>query len=232
MAKRDNNENVEQTVDEQNMAADGQENVQGEQAEGTADQAQADAGAKDQADTETKIREAFDAAHAAGKEEDEVKLDMIGAGATFKNVTRLFNQFSVDAGLTVSKEEKDQIINQVLSGADLSTEESFNAKVAELQASLQGSTDKSAAALVRAYAKKNGLEVFKKAKGAAGESKTGFAAKFYDWLAANPTSSVEEATAFIQGTNGHEETSENVKRHQSHYLGVHRLVNRVAGVAV
>lgn len=221
MAKRDNNENVEQTVDEQNMAAEGQET---EQAEGAADQGQAD--------TETKIREAFDAAHAAGKEEDEVKLDMIGAGATFKNVTRLFNQFSVDAGLTVSKEEKDQIINTVLSGADLSTEESFNAKVAELQSSLQGSTDKSAAALVRAYAKKNGLEVFKKAKGAGGEAKAGFAGKFYEWLAANPTSSVEQATAFIQGTDGNEETTENVKRHQSHYLAIHRLVNRVAGVAV
>ena len=222
MAKRDN-ENVEQTVDEQNLDA---QNGEQAEAEGTNDQAQG------QADTETAIRSAFDAAHAAGKEEDEIKLDMIGAGATFKNVTRLFNQFSVDAGLTVSKEEKDQIINTVLSGADLSTEESFNAKVAELQASLQGSTDKSAAALVRAYAKKNGLEVFKKAKGASGEAKTGFAGKFYEWLVANPTSSVEQATAFIQGTDGNEETTENVKRHQSHYLSIHRLVNRVAGVQV
>ncbi len=185
-----------------------------------------------QVDLETLIRNAFDASHAAGKEEDEIKLDMIGAGATFKNVTRLFNQFSVDAGLTVSKEEKDQIIAGVLSGADLSTAEGFDSKVAELMAALTGSTDKSAAALIRAYAKKNGLEVFKKAKGGTGEAKTGFAGKFYEWLVANPTSTVAEATAYIQGTDGHEETTENVKRHQSHYLAIHRLVNRVAGVAV
>lgn len=185
-----------------------------------------------QVDLETLIRNAFDASHAAGKEEDEIKLDMIGAGATFKNVTRLFNQFSVDAGLTVSKEEKDQIIAGVLSGADLSTEEGFNGKVTELMAALTGSTDKSAAALIRAYAKKNGLEVFKKAKGGTGEAKTGFAGKFYEWLVANPTSTVAEATAYIQGTDGHDETTENVKRHQSHYLAIHRLVNRVAGVAV
>lgn len=185
-----------------------------------------------QVDLETLIRNAFDASHAAGKDEDEIKLDMIGAGATFKNVTRLFNQFSVDAGLTVSKEEKDQIIAGVLSGADLSTAEGFDGKVAELMAALTGSTDKSAAALIRAYAKKNGLEVFKKAKGGTGEAKTGFAGKFYEWLVANPTSTVAEATAYIQGTDGHEETTENVKRHQSHYLAIHRLVNRVAGVAV
>lgn len=182
-------------------------------------------------DLEVAIRAAFDAAHAAGKEEDDIKLDMIGAGATFKNVTRLFNQFSVDAGLTVSKEEKDQILLDVLNGADLSDEATFNTKVEELMAHLAGSTDKSAAALIRAYAKKNGIEAFKKAKGGTGEVKTGFAAKFYDFLVANPACTVAEATAFIQGTDGHEETSENTKRHQSHYLAIHRLVNRIAGVA-
>ena len=188
-------------------------------------------GTEQKVDLEVAIRAAFDAAHAAGKEEDDIKLDMIGAGATFKNVTRLFNQFSVDAGLTVSKEEKDQILLDVLNGADLADEATFNAKVEELMARLSGSTDKSAAALIRAYAKKNGIEAFKKAKGGAGEAKTGFAAKFYDFLVANPECTVAEATAFIQGTDGNEETSENVKRHQSHYLAIHRLVNRVAGVA-
>lgn len=188
-------------------------------------------GTEQKVDLEVAIRAAFDAAHAAGKEEDDIKLDMIGAGATFKNVTRLFNQFSVDAGLTVSKEEKDQILLDVLNGADLADEATFNAKVEELMSRLSGSTDKSAAALIRAYAKKNGIEAFKKAKGGNGEAKPGFAAKFYDWLVANPTSTVAEATAFLQGTDGHEETSENTKRHQSHYLAIHRLVNRIAGVS-
>lgn len=182
-------------------------------------------------DLETVIREAFDAA--TGKDEDEVKLAMISAGATFKNVTRLFNQFCVDAGLTVSKEEKDQIIAGILEGADLSLEEVFNAKVEEVMSALVGSTDKSAAALIRAYAKKNELEVFKKSKGAGtGEAKAGFASKFYDFLLANPTSTVDEAKAYINGEGEHEETSENTKRHAAHYLAIHRLINRVAGVEV
>lgn len=178
------------------------------------------------------IRAAFDASLAEGKEEDSIKMDMIGAGATFKNVTRLFNQFSVDAGIAVSKEEKDQILLEVLSGADLSDEATFNTKVEELMGRLTGSTDKSAAALIRAYAKKNELECFKKTKASTGEGKTGFAGKFYDFLVANPTCTVEAATAFIQGVDGHEETSENTKRHQSHFLAIHRLVNRIAGVEV
>lgn len=185
--------------------------------------------AKDvQNEVEVAIRAAFDAGVAAEKTEDDIKLEMITAGATFKNVTRLFNSFSVDAGLAVSKEEKDQILLDVLNGADLSAEDAFNAKVKELMARLTGTTDKSAAALIRAYAKKNSLEAFKKAKGGTGEGRTGFTAKFYDWLVANPTSTKEQATAFVMGTEGNEETSANVKRHLTHHLGIHNLVNRIA----
>ena len=189
-------------------------------------------GTEQKVDLEVAIRAAFDAAHAAGKEEDDIKLDMIGAGATFKNVTRMFNQFSVDAGLAVSKEEKDQILLDVLNGSDLADEATFNTKVEELMAHLTGATDKSAAALIRAYAKKNGIEAFKKAKVASGEGRIGFTAKFYDFLIANPTATKEEAVAFIDGTNGNEATTDNTKRNKSHYLAIHRMVNRIAGVEV
>jgi len=180
-------------------------------------------------EVEVAIREAFDAAHEAGKEEDAIKLDMISAGATFKNVTRLFNQFMVDAGLAVSKEEKEQKLLEAVEGVDLSTEEGFDGAVATLAEAING-TEKSAAALIRAYAKKNELEVFKKSKGGNGGGKQGFAGKFYAFLVANPTCSKEQAIAFIQGTDGNEETSENVKRHQSHYLAIHAMVNQIAGV--
>lgn len=177
----------------------------------------------------TAIRASFDAGQENGQDEDQVKLSMISAGATFKNVTRLFNQFMVDAGLAIGKEEKEQVLAEVLADAELATEEAFNAKVAELVKRLTGATEKSAGAMVRAYAKKNEVEVFKKAKGASA-GKQGFAGKFYAYLTANPTCSKDECIAFVQGTDGNEETSENVKRHQSHYLSIHAMVNKIAGV--
>ena len=195
--------------------------------------------AQEQANAETsaaealnaKLRATFDEGVVAGKEEDAIKLDLISAGATFKNVTRLFNEFMVAGGHTASKEERDQKVLAAIGDNALSTEEGFTAAVAALVASLQGSTEKSASALIRAAAKKQGVECFKKAKESSGESKTGFAAKFYDFLVANPTCTKEQAVAFIQGTDGNEETSDNVKKHQSHYLAIHNLVNRIAGVA-
>ena len=195
--------------------------------------------AQEQANAETsavealaaKLRATFDEGVAAGKEEDAIKLDLISAGATFKNVTRLFNEFMVAGGHTASKEERDQKVLAAIGENALNTEEGFTAAVAALVASLQGSTEKSASALIRAAAKKQGVECFKKAKESSGESKTGFAAKFYDFLVANPASTKEQAVAFIQGTDGNEATTDNVKKHQSHYLAIHNLVNRIAGVA-
>lgn len=173
------------------------------------------------------ILAAFSSAVEAGKEEDEIKMEMIQAGATFKNVTRLFNQFMVDGGYAVSKEEKDQILADLITET-VSTEEGFNAAVLAVMDKLEV-TEKSAAGSVRAYAKKAEFECFKKAK-ATGAGRQGFASGFYDFLIANPTCTVEEATAFINGEGDHEDTTENVKRHASHYLAIHALVNKVAGV--
>lgn len=173
-----------------------------------------------------KLRATFDAGMEAGKSEDDIKLELISAGATFKNVTRLFNEFMVDGGHAASKEERGQQVLVAIEGRDLKTEDGFAGAVAELVKNLAGSNEKSASALIRAHAKKVGLEVFKKAK-EGGEGKQGFAAGFYNYLVANPTATKEQATAYIMGTDGNAETSANTQKHLSHYLGIHDLVVRV-----
>ena len=174
-----------------------------------------------------KLRGVFDEGVAAGKQEDAIKLDLIAAGATFKNVTRLFNEFMVEGGHRASKEERDQLVVASIQGIDLKSEDGFNSAVANLVSTLTGATEKSASALIRALAKKEGIECFKKAKESTGDNRSGFTFKFYDYLVANPNCTKEQAIAFIQGTDGNEPTSENVKRHQSHHLNIHALVNRV-----
>lgn len=130
-----------------------------------------------------KIRVAFDKAVAANKEEDQVKLVMISAGATFKNVTRLFNEFMVDAGLAVSKEEKDAKVAEVMTKHEVATEAGFDAAVAELVEALKA-TDKSAAALIRSHGKKEEIEVFKKA-GSAGRKSVDINVQVCEYLLEN-----------------------------------------------
>ncbi len=178
-------------------------------------------------EAESAIREAFDEAIQDESGEDDIKLQMISAGATFKNVTRLYNKFMVEAGLAISKSDRNQIVEDTLSGRDVSTEESFNEAVNALVASIQGATERSAASLVRAYAKKNELPVYAKPKSEGG-MKVGFASKFYDFLVGNPSVTEAEAEAFIMGKDAHAETSDNVKNHLSHYQAIRSLANRIA----
>jgi len=115
-------------------------------------------------ETELAIRDAFDAAIEDEADEDSIKLGMISAGATFKNVTRLYNQFMIDAGLAISKQDRNELIDSTLEGKEFNTEEAFDAAALELANAIAGTTERSAAAMVRAYAKKNELDCFAKAK--------------------------------------------------------------------
>ena len=175
----------------------------------------------------TVIYNAFVDAMEAEKSEDEVKMAMIQAGCPFKKVAKMYNQFLVDAGLANSKEERTQLLDKTLAGKDLSDEKVFNKAVATLVEKGKGINEKSAAAMIRSWGKKNDVEVYAKPKGEGG-GRTGFASLFYDWLLENPKCTKEEAADFIHGRNGNEPTSENVKRHESHYLAIASLVNKAA----
>lgn len=54
----------------------------------------------------------------------------------------------------------------------------------------------------------------------------GFASDFYDFLREGERTE-EEAAGFIEGGDGFDETSENVKRHRLHYLAIFALVDLV-----
>ena len=176
-----------------------------------------------------KIKATFDKLVGANKSEDEIKMGMISSGATFKNVTRLYNQFAVDNGLVLGKEDKAKIIAAAIEGADLTVEEGFKGAVDKAMAagSAKGMTEASASSLIRKAAKAAEIECWKKPKGE-GKGATGFAATYYAWLVANPTASADEAAKVINGTDGHPETSENTKRHLSHYQNIRQLANNIA----
>ena len=180
-------------------------------------------------DSNAAILEAFTEATGSDLDEDAVKMRMIQAGATFKNVTRLYNQFMVDAGLAISKQDRDQIVSEILEGKELTDEETFDSCVKEILEQVKNSTERSAAALIRAYAKKNELEVFSKPK-SDGVGRPSFVHGYHDFLVNNPRCTEEQATAFVMGTDGHAETSDNVKKRLSVYLNQWRLVGRIADI--
>ena len=173
---------------------------------------------------EDAIIEAFNVAIASDPslEEDEIKLLMIGAGATFKNVTRLYNQYMVLAGLAISKEDKAAHVAEALEGLEFAEEDGYDLAVAALMDPDKKINERSAGALLRAYAKKNELDIYKKPK-AESSGRVGFSSVYHDFLVANPYMTEKEASEYIMNPKN----SDNTHKHKSHYMNTWKLVNRV-----
>ncbi len=169
------------------------------------------------------IREAFDTAVLEDKKEDDVKMALIGAGATFKNVTRLYTKYMVDAGFSISKEAKDEIVAKILEGKEVETEEDFGKVVAAICKKATGVSEKAAGTLVRAWAKAKEIPFYSKPKGEGG-ARDGFKSRFLEALVANPQMTEAGCTDYLKTAEGH---SENIRKHESVYQGIRKAINKV-----
>ena len=170
------------------------------------------------------VREVFD--EQVGNDEDDVKLAMIGAGATFKNVARMYNAFMIDAGLALSKEDKTAHVAAALEGRDFSEEEGYDAAIVALVDDDKGINERSAGGLLRAYAKKNEVDIYTKPKSEGG-GRSGFVQSYYDYLRANPTVSEKDADAWIRDVAANKASANNLKM-VPFFQKIRELVNAVA----
>lgn len=166
------------------------------------------------------IKSSFINATNSGGDEDAIKMAMIQAGAKFKNVARYYNILLVEFGFAKSKEEKTDILNEVLTGRDLSQELVFN-EVVQVIAERVEVSEKAAAVMVRQWAKKNEIDYFKKPKAEPGERES-IAGKIYDWLFDNSQKPIEEFFAFLDSFN-----SENISKRRAKYTNLYNFVNRI-----
>lgn len=183
------------------------------------------AAAAEEADQNAEIKVAFDAAIGQELGEDEVKMSMIQAGATFKNVTRLFNQFMIDAGLAISAADRKAAVDSALENRDLSTEEGFDAAVAAVVDAVMGSNERSASALVRSYGKREDLAVFTKPKGEGG-TRNPFVQTFHAALIENPKMTEDELKGIIAGLDEAHQT--NPTRWFSQHNNIRKTANAIA----
>ena len=156
----------------------------------------------DIAETETEVEatpilDAFNAATEAGKEGDDVKMEMIKAGAAFKSVTNLFNKYMIDSGKAMSGDQKKELLDETLDDAVLDTEEGFAAAVKVIVDKGTNVNDKSAAGMVRAWAKKAEVECYKAP--ASEGTRNPFIPIFHKALVANPQMTEDELKGIIGG---------------------------------
>lgn len=172
-------------------------------------------------ETEQKILSAFKEAIGAEKDDDDIKLAMIQAGAKFSNVTRYFNKFSVDEGLVISKEDKAELVSDAVSENDVSDADGFKAAVKYVAENGTGLTEKQAASAIRTYCKKNEVEIYKAPRG--GGQRKHIIDDVVNLLVDNPMLTKEEMTKFIE-----ENGNKTAKTWEHFYQKIRVGFNRVA----
>ncbi len=171
-----------------------------------------------------KVRDAFDVAVNEGGDEDSVKMAMIQAGATFKSVANSYNLFMIDAGLTISKKDRNVILDDLLPGANISIEDDFFSVVATVVTSIPGCNHRGAMAMIRHWAKKNGVDVYRNIVGD-GNVRNPFVKNFHAALIKNPQMSKEGLDEVIGALN--DEQRVNPQRCFTHYNAIRKMVNAV-----
>ena len=177
---------------------------------------------------EAKINAAFTKANTAKKDEDAIKMDMINAGATFKNVARLYSAFRVGAGIDIAPADRKALVEKTLEGQKFETEEDFGKCVTSLTAAItteKGGSDKSSASLIRAYAKKNDATVYAKPKGEGG-SRNPFVTNFHTALIANPQMTEQGLRDIISALD--EQDRVNPTRWFAQHNNIRKTANKIA----
>lgn len=175
----------------------------------------------------SKVLGIFEAGIEKGAEEDDIKMKMIGAksAANFRNVTRIYNQFMIDTGRSISREAKTEIVAKFTDGADLASEEGFNEAVSGIAKEATGVTEKSAASLVRSWAKKAEVECFSKPKGS-GAIRNPFVTNFHAALIENPSMDEQGLKDVISALE--EQNQVNPTRWFNQHNAIRKMVNQIA----
>lgn len=125
--------------------------------------------------TETQIvEEVIEAGLAAEQSDDEMLVEIVNRGVSFKSAGKLFKSVMESKGLRISAKERAEKAAQILAGEDFGAEEVTEDDIANavslITSGIADTSEKQALIAVRKYAKEKGIELPKVSKSGAGRS--------------------------------------------------------------
>jgi hypothetical protein len=159
--------------------------------------------------TDTQIvEEIVEAGVPAGKSDDEMLIEIVNQGVSFKSAGKLFKSVMLAGGYRISAAERAEKANQILADADFLnpvdddgnevelTTEHVRLMAEHLVAEIADTTEKQAMLAIRKYAKAAEVALPKAKKGRS--SSGGIVNKMSDWMLLNKDCTAEEIATQIQ----------------------------------
>ena len=168
------------------------------------------------------VEEAFDESFEAGLFEDEIKMEMIKAGCSFKQIANVYNRLMVERGHIMDDKDKRDLVDASCKGKALGNEAVFAAVSSKLMSAIPNCTERSAGSLIRGYARRNGIKAWV-APEPERNGRQGFGRDYREYILeyVKQTGGVpteEQAMDYIMGRNGAPETSESTRKSKSVHL--------------
>lgn len=132
-----------------------------------------------------KVLEIVNAGVEAGKTDDEIRIDIIQSGFTFKEAGKLFTQAMEEAGHRISPKQRVEKIVEILEEAEFNPETSdqLSEMISRICEEVADTSEKQALAAVRKWAKENEIELPKAPKKSAGRAAGGsIVSKTLEWV--------------------------------------------------
>ena len=155
---------------------------------------------------------------ANGKTDDDMLIEIIGAGVSFKAAGKLFKTIMEDKGYRVSAKVRAEKANKILVDCDFGgtgdvTAELVAATIAQIVADVPDTSEKQALVAIRKYAKEKEIAMPKSSNGKGGAGGgSGIQKKVNEFMLSNKDCTAEEITAKIRDIKA-EITDGQLKKH-------------------
>lgn len=134
----------------------------------------------------------------AGKSDDEMIVEIIQSGVSFRTAGNLFKTTLEKLGIRASTKAVKETAAEILEEMEFAPETFADVEkaISEILEKVEGAEYKQAFLAIRNYAKENEIELPAKPKGKRGA--TGFKGKLYNWILENPEGTKEQLGEFAE----------------------------------
>ena len=134
---------------------------------------------------------------AADKSEDEMLVEIVNSGVSFKNALKLFKRVMESKGLRLTAKKRKEKIQELIDELEFAPESGEDVKkmVEKITGEVPDTNEKQALGVLRRWAKGKEIELpkYKKTAGPGG-----FRAQAFAWMVENPTAQPEQFHAWVE----------------------------------
>ncbi len=134
---------------------------------------------------------------AADKSDDEMLVQIISSGITFKKAGRMFKSAMETGGHRLTAKDRQAATDKILADSEFDPDSYADVQEAAttLKAAIKDTDDRAALVCIRKYAKEHEIEMPKAVRAT---RRRGIRSKIFEWIVGNPSSSNEDLVAHVK----------------------------------